>query len=341
MKTAQELADFVGGTLFGDQAVEIWSVGSLERAKHGDLAYAEPKYLDRIDASLASCVLVPSGEFPGRTVIRVDNPRVAFAHAAQWLIPRDRPFESVHETAIVAETAKLEPDVAVGAWVVIEKGARIGPRTIVYPGCYVGEDCHIGGDCVLFPHVVLYPGTQLGDRLTIHAGVVVGADGFGFVFDGTSHVKIPQVGHATIASDVEIGANSCVDRGALDETVVGEGTKIDNLCQVAHNVQIGMHAIVSSQTGIAGSSTIGNHATIGGQVGIGGYCRIDDHGMVGGQCGVPSRKRVPAGEVYWGTPAQPLKNIKVQQAHLNRLPKIAWEVKLLRAELDALKAKLA
>ena len=154
-------------------------------------------------------------------------------------------------------------------------------------------------------------------------------------------MKIPQIGHVEIGSDTEIGANTCIDRGALDETVIGEGSKIDNLCQIAHNVRVGDNTVISSQTGIAGSSRIGNNAIIGGQVGIADYCRIDDHAIVGAQCGVPSRKRVPAGEVYWGTPARPLRNIKQQQAHLNRLPKLADEVKCLREEIKVLKSKLS
>ena len=338
MKTAQQIADFVGGALHGDPAERIETVSSLERAKTGALAYAEAKYLDQVGSSGASCVLVPSGDFAGRTVIVVDKPRVAFALVAQWLSPPEPPFEGIHPTANVAEGAVLEADVAVGAWAFLERGVQVGRGTVIFPGCYIGRHCRVGADCVVFPHAVLYPNTEIGDRVIVHAGVVIGADGFGFVFDGIRHVKIPQVGHVTIGSDVEIGANSCVDRGALDETLVDDGTKIDNLCQVAHNVHIGTHAVISSQTGIAGSSKIGSHAMIGGQVGIADYCRIDDHAMVGAQCGVPSRKRVPAGEVYWGTPARPLKDIKVQQAYVGRLPKMAEELKRLRAEVNELRA---
>ena len=340
MKTTREIADFIDGTLHGNPTSEIHTVGSLERAEDGALAYAEVKYLDRVSQSGASCVLVPSDECTGRTVIVVDNPRVAFARVAQWLAPFRRPFDGVHPPAIVEETATLETDVAIGAWTVIEHGARIGSSTVIFPGCYIGKGSCVGANCVIYPGVVLYPGVTLADRVVVHAGTVLGADGFGFVFDGSRHLKIPQIGHVAVEADVEIGANACIDRGALDETVVQEGTKIDNLCQIAHNVQIGTHAIISSQTGVAGSSRVGSHAMIGGQVGIADYCRIDDHGQVGAQCGVPSRKRVPAGEIYWGTPARPLKHIKMQQAHLTRLPKMAEELKRLRKEVDALRAKL-
>ena len=337
MKTVHEIASLVGGTVHGDANTEIHTVGSLERAGAGSLAYAEERYLDTVPGSGASCVLVPSGDFPGKTVIVVEQPRVAFANAAQSLLREERPFEGIHPSAIVDETASLAADVAVGPWTVIDRAVQIGSRSTIYPGSYIGHDCHIGADCVIYPHVVLYPGVVLGDRVVLHAGTVLGADGFGFVFDGERQVKIPQIGHVEIGSGAEIGANTCVDRGALDETVVGEGTKVDNLCQVAHNVQIGTHAVISSQTGIAGSSHIGNHATIGGQVGIADHCRIDDHAIVGGQCGVPSRKRVPAGEVFWGTPARPLRQVKQQQAHISQLPELAEEVKRLREELEALK----
>ena len=340
MKTAQEIADFLGGTLHGNGSVAIQSVGSLERGAEGTLAYAEGKHVQEVASTRASCVLVPSGNFPDRTHIVVEHPRLAFARAAQWLIPDEVRPPGVHATAIIEAGAEVGRDVSIGAWTIVEAGVRIGRGSVVYPGCYIGKGCRVGDECVLYPRVVLYPATDVGDRVIIHAGAVIGSDGFGFVFDGTRHVKIRQVGRTTIGADVEIGANSCIDRGALDETLVDEGVKIDNLCQIAHNVRIGAHATISSQTGIAGSSTIGRRATIAGQVGIADGCRIDDDALVGAQCGVPTRKRVPAGDVFWGTPARPLKTFKTQQAHLSRLPSLAAEVKRLRTELDELKAKL-
>ena len=341
MKTAQEIAEFVGGTLAGDAQLEIRGVGSLDHAGPGTLTYAESAYLDRVPATGASCVLVPPGDFPGRTVILVDNPRLAFARAAQWLAPAESPQSGVHPQALVHEGAAVAPDAAVGAWTLIEHGAHVGARTVVYPGCYVGAGSRIGDDCVVFPHVVVYSGVTVGDRSVIHAGTVLGADGFGFVSDGARHVKVPQVGRVTIGSDVEIGANGCVDRAALDETAVGDGVKIDNLCQIGHNVQVGAHAVISAQTGVAGSTRIGARSTIGGQVGIGDHCRIDEGAIVGSGGGIPSRKRIPGGVVYWGTPARPLSDVKQQQAHLSRLPKMAEELKQLRDEVQALRERLA
>ena len=340
MKTVQEIADLVGGRVHGDPAIEIRTVGSLERATRGALAYAEGKHLAGVAATAASCVLIPEVEIPDRTVIVVAKPRVAFARAAQSLLPPRLPAPGVHETALVAPEATLGANVSIGAWTVVETGATIGAGTVIFPGCYVGAGSSIGAACILYPRVVLYPGMVVGNRVILHAGVVIGSDGFGFVFDGERQIKVPQVGRAQIGDDVEIGANACIDRGALDETAIADGVKIDNLCHLGHNVRIGDHAVISAQTGIAGSSTVGREAIIGGQVGIADYCRIDDHGIVGAQCGIPSRKRVPAGQPFWGTPARPLKDIKKQQGYLHRLPRMANEIASLRKELDALKAKL-
>ncbi|MCY4600849.1 MAG: UDP-3-O-(3-hydroxymyristoyl)glucosamine N-acyltransferase [Acidobacteria bacterium] len=340
MKTAREIAEFVGGTLEGDADKQIHGVGSLDHAGPGELTYAESTYLDRVAATGASCVLVAEGEYPDRTVILVDNPRLAFARASHWLAPAQTPAAGIHPEALVQHDAVVAPDAAVGAWTLIEHGAHVGRRTVVYPGCYVGAGSRIGDDCVVFPRAVIYPGVTVGDRTVIHAGVVLGADGFGFVPDGSRHVKVPQSGSVEIGSDVEIGANSCVDRAALDETSIGDGVKIDNLCQVGHNVRIGAHAIISAQTGVAGSTQIGGGSTIGGQVGIGDHCRIEEGAIVGSGGGIPSRKRIPGGVVYWGTPARPLSDVKLQQAHVARLPKMAEELKQLRAEVQALKDRL-
>ena len=340
MKTAQQVADYVDGTLHGDGDTPLNDIGSLQHASSGTLAYAEGKYVDRIAASEASCILVPPGNVPQRTVIVVDEPRIAFARAAQWIAPPTLPVPGIHETALIAPDAAIDPTASIGAWAIVEAGAHIGRGTTIFPGAYIGTNCHIGEQSILYPRVVLYPESQVGDRVILHAGVIIGADGFGFVFDGERHLKVPQVGTVRIKSDVEIGANSCIDRGAFDETSIDTGAKLDNLCQVAHNVQIGPHAIISSQTGIAGSSTIGREAMIGGQVGIADYCRIDDYGMVGAQCGIPTRKRIPAGQVFWGTPARPLKDIKRQQADLGRLPKMRKEIQRLREEVEALKSAL-
>jgi UDP-3-O-[3-hydroxymyristoyl] glucosamine N-acyltransferase len=211
--------------------------------------------------------------------------------------------------------------VKIGAGAVIEAGVSIGDDTVIEAGCYVGKNTRIAGHCTLYPRVVIYRDVEIGNRVTIHAGAVIGADGFGFVKDGATHVKFPQVGKVIIEDDVEIGANTCIDRGSLETTIIRRGVKLDNLIQIAHNVEIGEHTVIAAQTGISGSSTLGAHCVIGGQVGIGEHARLDDHTIIGGQGGVLNGKHVRGGEILWGTPVRPLKEFLVQQAHLARLAK--------------------
>ncbi len=336
-RSAAELSEFLGGRLEGDGGRVVEALASLETASEGDLSYAESRYLEQVRLSRASCVLVPEGEFPGQTTIVVDNPKAAFARAAEWLFPKPGPTAGIHPTAQIGKGVQLGAGVMVGPRCVIEDDVEIGPSTAVHPGCYIAEGVRIGAECTIRPNVVFYQGVEVHDRVIIHAGVILGSDGFGFVRDGAGYVKFPQIGRLVIEDDVEIGANSCIDRGALGATVIERGTKLDNLCHVAHNVRIGAHTVIAAQTGISGSCDIGANAVIAGQVGIADHVRIDDGSIVGAQCGIPSGKRIRAGEIFWGTPARPLKDIKVQQAYLSRLPRIAKEVARLGEEVDRLK----
>ena len=339
-RTVQDIATFVGGLLKGDGQQVIASVADLKRAGPGDLAYADKQHLDRVPLSHATCVLVPGGEFPGRTVIIASDPKLAFVRAVHWLVPRKPVTRGVHPTASIAEDTDIGQGTAIGPWVVVEPGARIGDDTTLGAGCYIGRSSKVGRECTLYPKVTIYNDVVIRDRVIIHAGAVIGADGFGYVYDGARHIKFPQLGSVIIEDNVEIGANTSIDRGSLDNTVLEEGTKIDNLCQIAHNVRIGKHTVVAAQTGISGSSTVGSHAVIGGQVGIADHCRIDSDVTIGAQCGVPSRKRIRAGRVFWGTPARPLDDIKTQQAHVSRLPALAAEVARLGQRLDELARRL-
>ena len=320
-RTAQEIAEYVGGALRGIPTTVLDSIASLKNAGPSDLTYAEEKFQDDVERSRAGCVLVRSGEFPSKTVIAVPNPKLAFARAATWLLVEGRDDAGIHPSATVAPTARIAERVKIGANVVIESGASIGDRTVVEAGCYVGKNTIIGDDCTLYPRVVLYKNVCIGNRVIIHAGAVIGADGFGFVQDGAAHIKFPQVGKVIIEDDVEIGANSCIDRGSLETTVVRRGVKLDNLIQIAHNVEIGEHTVIAAQAGISGSSTIGSQCVIGGQVGIGEHARLDDRTIIGGQGGVLNGKHVRGGEVLWGTPVRPLKEFLLQQAYLARLSK--------------------
>jgi UDP-3-O-[3-hydroxymyristoyl] glucosamine N-acyltransferase len=307
--TAREISDFVGGELRGDGSVVLESVASLRNAGPRDLSYAEEKYEAEAKASRAGCVIVRSGDFPGQTVIAARNPKLAFALAAGRLLHKTGKASFVHPTAVV------------------EPGSTVGEGTSIGAGCVIGANVRIGDGCTLHPRVTIYPNVEIGNNVIVHAGAVIGADGFGFVKDGERYVKFPQVGKVIIEDDVEIGANTCIDRGSLETTIIRRGVKLDNLIQIAHNVEIGEHTVIAAQTGISGSSTVGPQSILGGQVGIGEHARLDANTIIGGQGGVLNGKHVRGGEVLWGTPVRPLKEFLQQQAHLNRLPRWIDEIK--------------
>jgi UDP-3-O-[3-hydroxymyristoyl] glucosamine N-acyltransferase len=317
-RTAQELADHVGGEIRGNGLAVLESVASLKNAGPNDLSYAEEKFETEVGSSGAGCVIVRSGDWPSKTVIIARNPKLAFARAAARLLEESADETGIHPSATVAPDAKIGDHVRIAANVVIESGAVIGNSTVIEAGTYVGKGTIIGNDCILYPRVVLYKDVRIGNRVIVHAGAVVGADGFGFVRDGSAHIKFPQVGKVIIEDDVEIGANTCIDRGSLETTVIRRGVKLDNLIQIAHNVQIGEHTVIAAQTGISGSSTVGAQCLIGGQVGIGEHARLDDQTIIGGQGGVLNGKHIRGGELLWGTPVRPLKEFLLQQAYLAR-----------------------
>jgi UDP-3-O-[3-hydroxymyristoyl] glucosamine N-acyltransferase len=318
-RTAQEIAEHIGGELRGTGNMMLNSVASLKNAGPADLSYAEEKFYEEVQKSGAGCVIVAGVEFTGRTTIVVRNPKLAFARAAAFLLQEDNTDAGIHPGAVVASDARLGKNVRIGPLAVVDAGAVIGEGTVLESGSYVGRNSRVGNDCVLHPKVVIYGGVEIGNRVIIHSGAVIGADGFGFVKDGKAHVKFPQVGKVVVEDDVEIGANTCIDRGSLETTVIRRGTKLDNLIQIAHNVEIGDHTVIAAQTGISGSSTLGSECVIGGQVGIGEHATLEDKTIIGGQGGVLNGKRVRGGQVLWGTPVRPLKEFLLQQAFLGRL----------------------
>ena len=332
-RAARELAEFLGAPLEGDPAQKVTGVASPESADPEDLIYVDsPKQLERASHSAARCVIVPlEVALEGKTLLRTPHPKLAFAKAAAWLLPEPQVAEGIHPTAVISPQARLAADVAVGPYAVIEDGVVIGARTQIGAHCVVGRGAHLGEQCRLYPHVTLYPGARLGAHVVVHSGAVIGSDGFVYVFGDSRYWKFPQVGTVELGDDVEIGANTCVDRGALDETRIGAGTKLDNLVQVGHNVAIGEHTVIASQTGISGSSTVGKNAVIGGQVGIADHCRIEDGVVCGAQAGVPSGKAIRAGQTVWGTPARPLEKFKEQYAWFARLPEIGEFFRRLKA----------
>jgi UDP-3-O-[3-hydroxymyristoyl] glucosamine N-acyltransferase len=340
-RTAQQIADFVNGELQGNGEQMLETVASLTNAGPHALTYAEEKYRSEVASSRAGCVIVGSGGFGDRTVIIVRSPKIAFARAANLLIADADDERRIDSRAVIADGVRIGPNVGIGPGAVIETGVAIGEGTIIYAGAYIGRNSSVGEHSTIHPRVVIYTNVEIGKRVIIHAGAVIGADGFGFVRDGGEYVKFPQVGRVVIEDDVEIGANTCIDRGSLETTVIRRGVKLDNLVQVAHNVDIGDHTVIAAQTGISGSCTVGARSVLGGQVGIGEHATIDAGAIVGGQAGILNGKHVKGGEVLWGTPVRPLKEFLHQQAHLSRLPKLSEEVRNLRRELNDLKKSVA
>ena len=314
IRTAGELAEYLGAKIEGDSRAQISGVAGPERAQAGDLIYVDsPRHHARAADSAATCVLVRSGtRLAGKTTLEVSEPKFAFAKAAQWLAPESAPVAAIHPTAIIASSAKVGARVSVGPYVVIEERAEIGAGTVIEAFCFLGRGALLGENCRLHPRVTLYAGSRLGRRVEVHSGVVIGGDGFGYVFGEGRHWKFPQIGTVEIGDDVEIGSNATIDRGSLDSTQIGNGVKIDNLVQIAHNVRIGDNSVLAAQTGISGSSTIGTRVIVGGQVGIADHCKVEDGAVVGAQAGIPTGKTIRGGQTVWGTPARPLEKFKEQ-----------------------------
>jgi UDP-3-O-[3-hydroxymyristoyl] glucosamine N-acyltransferase len=334
-RTSKELAEFLGCTLEGDGSAILSGVASTASAGAEDLIYVEsPHHLDRAAASAARCVVIATGlSLPGKILLRAANPKLAFARAAEWLLPPAPIAQGIHPTALIAPSATLDPGAAVGPYAVIEEDVRIGAGTEIGAFCFLGRGAQLGENCRLYPRVTLYAGARLANRVILHSGSVVGSDGFGYVSEEGKRRKFPQVGEVEIQDDVEIGANSTIDRGSLDCTEIGAGTKLDNLVHIAHNVRIGENTVVAAQTGISGSSIIGRNVAIGGQVGIADHCEIENGVVVGAQAGIPSGKVVRSGQIVWGTPARPLDKFKKQFAWFSRLPELAERVKNLENRL--------
>jgi len=335
--TAKELAEAIGAVLEGDASIELTGVAAPERAAPGDLIFVDAaKHAARAEASAAKCVALPPGlEVAGKTVLRVENAKLAFAKAAALLREASIIAEGVHATAVIAPLARIASSASIGPYAVIGEDAHIGENTQIGAHCVIGAGSWIGDNCRIHPRVTLYANTRIGNRVEIHAGAIMGTDGFGYVFGDGRHWKFPQAGIVEIGDDAEIGANSTIDRGSLHDTRIGEGVKLDNLVHVGHNVQIGAHTVIAAQTGISGSSVIGEHVIVGGQVGIADHCTLKDGAIVGAQAGIPTGKTIRGGQVVWGTPARPLDKFKEQYAWFARLPELGARIKKLEGSLEA------
>ncbi len=331
-----ELAVLLGGEVAGDATPEIRTVAPLERGAPGTIVYAaDAAALAVAEAGETSAVLLPADLTPGhKPAIRAANARLAFARLLAHFAPSPERVPGVHPSALLASGVALGPDVHVGAYVVLGPRVRVGARTALLAECVVEADVEIGADCLIYPHVTIRERTIVGDRVILHPGVVLGSDGFGYAQSEEGPVKIPHLGRVVIEDDVEIGANATVDRGTLGETRVGRRTKIDNLVQVGHNVQIGQAALITAQSGIAGSATLGDGVIMAGQSGVSDHVAVGAGAVVGAKAGV--FKDVPAGQIVSGMPARPLREERRAQALVRRLPELFETVRRLQRRLEEL-----
>ncbi len=337
--TTAQLAQQLGAELIGDASLQITGFAPADRAQAGHLTFAEnEEYFAQAEQGGASAILVGDTVTSTRkTLLRVKNPRVAFAKVLPLFFPEPRPAPGVHASAIIAPSAQIDPTAHVGPHCVVGERVKLGARSVLFGGNHLGDDSQLGEDVRLFPNVVVYARTQLGHRVRVHAGTVIGSDGFGYVFDAGQHRKVLQIGNVIIHDDVEIGSNVSIDRAALGSTVIGRGTKIDNLVQIAHNVVMGEGCLIVGQAGIAGSTQLGNFVVLAGQVGIGGHLKIGNQVTVAAQSGVMND--IPDGQKWLGTPACPDKEAKRQYIGIRRLPDVLRRLAELEKKFAALNAR--
>jgi len=331
--TAAEIARQIGGEVVGDASVMLQGFAPAEHARAGDLTFAENEdYFARAEQSAATAIIADHRfSSPGKILIRVPNARIAFAKAMSLFFPERTYAAGIHPTAVVASSAKVDASAHIGPHCVVGERVTIGAKSVLQACVSVGDDSKLGDEVNLFPNVTLYPRTEIRARVRIHAGTVVGSDGFGYVLDGGTHRKVPQIGNVIIGDDVEIGANVAIDRGALGSTIIGKGSKIDNLVQIAHNVEIGEGSILVSQVGIAGSAKLGNYVVLAGQVGIAGHLKIGNQVTVAAKSGV--MHDIPDGGKWLGIPAQPDKQTKRQLIAIQHLPELLRRVAELERQL--------
>ncbi|MDY0385340.1 UDP-3-O-(3-hydroxymyristoyl)glucosamine N-acyltransferase [Trichlorobacter sp.] len=340
-KTLQQLADYLGGTVRGDATLTVNGLAPLETAGPDKVTFlANPKYAAKVAETRAGAVLMaPGGEAYGRNVIELDNPYLGFAKLLTLFYTAAHPPLGVMPEAVIGTNVTLGEGISIYPGAVVGNNVTIGDRVVIHPGAVIYDGVTIGDDSVIHANAVVRERCRLGKRCKLQPGAVIGSDGFGYAPDGPSYYPIPQIGIVVLEDDVEIGANSTVDRAALEVTLIKRGTKLDNLVQVAHNCQIGEDCMIVSQVGIAGSSKIGNHVTLAGQVGVVGHVSIGDNVIVGAQAGVPSALAPNA--YYSGSPAMPHKDWLRVMGVLPRLPDMRKKVSELEKKIAALEARLA
>jgi UDP-3-O-[3-hydroxymyristoyl] glucosamine N-acyltransferase len=333
-----DISQQVEGTLQGDGKIIIQGVAGLREAQEGDLSFlANPKYLQELKNTHASAVLVPheiESPSPSLSCIQVENPYYAFSLALRLFYGKPYQPTGVSSQAVLGEGVSIGKDPSIGPFVTLEKGSRLGDRVTIHAGSFIGEETEIGDDCLIYPNVTLRERVVLGKRVIVHSGTVIGSDGYGYAEHKGQHHKILQIGNVTIEDDVELGANVAIDRAALGKTVIGRGTKVDNLVQIAHNVNIGQHCLLVAQVGISGSTELGNHVTLAGQVGVVGHIRIGDQVIIGAQSGVS--KDVSSKKMMSGTPVMDHREWLKAQAVFSMLPEMKKRLASLEKQVKEL-----
>ena len=339
--TTAEIAQRVQGEIVGNSSVPLTGLAPADLARPGELTFAEnAAYLSSAEKSQASAVLVGGDcESSSKVLIRVANVRVALARVLPLFFQPEELSPGIHASAVVAESARIDPTAHIGPNCVLGPRVCVGARSVLMGGNHVGTDCKIGDEVCLYPNVVLYRHTQVGHRVTIHAGTVIGSDGFGYVLDQGRHRKMLHLGNVFIHEDVEIGANVAIDRGALGSTVIGQGTKVDNLVHVAHNVVIGRHCLILGQVGFAGSTTLGDYVVVASQSGIADHLKVGNQAMIGAKSGV--MRDIPDGGRVLGIPAAPDRQAKRQIIATQQLPELLHRMRELEKQVEQLTARCA
>ena len=335
----QQIAQMVGGQIVGDDAIDITGLGMLDNAKTGDIIFLDnKKYEEAAKSSSASAILTTQKIETDKTQVITVNPKLAFAKILAAFCPETNPAPGISPQASIGKNVQIEESASIGSFAVIGDGTKIGKNTVIHSGVSIGIDCKIGSSCIVFPNVTLYRKTELRNEVIIHAGAVIGSDGFGYILDEQGkHFKINQVGNVIIEDRVEVGANACIDRAAMGTTLVKEGTKIDNLVQIAHNCTVGEHSIIVSQAGIAGSSTLGKYNILAGQSGVSDNVTLGDKVTLAAQSG--AFRNIESGEVYAGIPAVPAGKWRRYVNHLPKLNDYAHKIKELEKRLADIENK--
>ncbi|MCM8795136.1 MAG: UDP-3-O-(3-hydroxymyristoyl)glucosamine N-acyltransferase [Candidatus Omnitrophica bacterium] len=339
-KTLKEIAEFINGEVVGNENIVITGIAGIKEAQEGDITFlANPRYLPLLEKTYASAVITSRDiTTTAKSIIRTENPSLAFVKVVSLFKPDEfiHP-KGIHPTAILGKNVSLGKNVALGPYAVIEDNVSIGNGTIISAGCFIGHHTKVGENVLIYPHVTIRERISIGNRVIIHSGTVIGSDGFGFVNVEGIHHKIPQVGTVVVEDDVEIGANVTIDRARFDKTVIGKGTKIDNLVQIAHNVVIGENSIIVAQVGISGSTVVGKNVTLAGQAGLVGHITVGDGATVAAQSGV--NKSVPPGVTVFGYPAKPQHIAKRINACVQNLPRLYKVVEELKRKIEELEKK--